>query len=138
MKVKNILEFKGTTLYQTSPETNLITAIDSLNYYSVGALMVMESDKMKGIITERDILGAITKYKADILKLKVSDLMTQTLITCKASDSVEKIMDIMTNNHIRHVPVLEDKKLIGIISIGDIVEAILHRRNRTNAETSYS
>jgi CBS domain-containing protein len=66
----------------------------------VGALIVMESDRMKGIITERDILGAISQHKADILKLKVSDLMTRSLITCNANDSLEKIMDIMTNSHI--------------------------------------
>jgi CBS domain-containing protein len=134
MKVKNILDFKGTTLYQTSPGINLITAIDSLNYYNVGALIVMESDKMKGIITERDILGAISKHKADILKLKVSDLMTRSLITCNANDSLEKIMDIMTNSRIRHVPVLDDNKLVGIISIGDIVEAMLHHRNKKSSK----
>jgi CBS domain-containing protein len=133
MKVTNILDYKGTTLYKTSPETNLITAIDSLNYYHVGALMVMESDKIRGIITERDILGAISKYKSDILKLKVSDLMTRSLITCTVDDDLEKVMDIMTNSHIRHVPVLEDKKLVGIISIGDIVEALLHHRNRAKS-----
>ena len=134
MKVKNILEYKGSALYKTSPETNLITAIDSLNYYNVGALMVMESDKMKGIITERDILGAVSKFKADILKLKVSELMTSKLVTCQINDSLEKVMDVMTNSHIIHVPVVEDGKLVGIISIGDIVEALLHQRSRTRSK----
>jgi CBS domain-containing protein len=130
MTVKKVLNFKGNALYKTSSDTNLLTAIDSLNYYNVGALMVMEDDGIEGIITERDILRALSKHKGDLLNLSVSDIMTTDLITCDVNDSLETLMDIMTESHIRHLPVLEAGNLVGIISIGDIVESLLHQRER--------
>ena len=130
MTVKKVLNFKGNALYKTSSDTSLLTAIDSLNYYNVGALMVMEDNRIEGIITERDILRALSKHKGELLNLSVSDIMTTDLITCDVNDSLETLMDMMTESHIRHLPVLEAGNLVGIISIGDIVESLLHRRER--------
>ena len=134
MTVKKVLNFKGNALYKTSSDTNLLTAIDTLNYYHVGALMVLDNGKIEGIITERDILGALSKYKGELLNLTVSDIMTTQLITCDVNDSLEKLMDIMTESHIRHLPVLDTGNLVGIVSIGDIVEALLHQREREKAQ----
>ena len=134
MTVKKVLNFKGNALYKTSSDTNLLTAIDSLNYYNVGALMVMNDEGIEGIVTERDILRALSKHKGELLNLSVSDIMTTDLITCDVNDSLESLMDIMTDSHIRHLPVLEAGNLVGIISIGDIVEALLHRREREKTQ----
>ncbi|UCF65724.1 MAG: CBS domain-containing protein [bacterium] len=130
MKVKDVIEYKGNTVYRTTSDTKLLTAIDSLNYYHIGALLVMDGSKMIGIVTERDILNALSKFKDGILKLKVADVMTTSLITCSASDSIESVMEKMTNHHIRHLPVFESKKLVGIVSIGDMVHALMERREK--------
>ncbi len=130
MKVKDVIEYKGNTVYRTTSDTKLLTAIDSLNYYHIGALLVMDGLKMIGIVTERDILNALSKFKDGILKLKVADVMTTSLITCSASDSIESVMEKMTNHHIRHLPVFESKKLVGIVSIGDMVHALMERREK--------
>ena len=130
MKVKDVIEYKGTTVYRTTSGTKLLAAIDSLNYYHIGALLVMDGVKLIGIVTERDILNALTKFKDEILKLKVSDVMTTSLITCSAADSIESVMEKMTYHHIRHLPVFESKKLVGIVSIGDMVHALMEMREK--------
>ena len=130
MKVKEVLSYKGSTVYRTTANTQLLAAIDSLNYYHIGALLVMDGLNLKGIITERDILTAFSKYKDGILKLKVSDIMTTKLITCNADDSIEDVMGKMTHHHIRHLPVFESDKLIGIISIGDLVHAVVQVKEK--------
>jgi len=130
VKVKDVIEYKGTTVYRTTSGTKLLAAIDSLNYYHIGALLVMDGVKLIGIVTERDILNALTKFKDEILKLKVSDVMTTSLITCSAADSIESVMEKMTYHHIRHLPVFESKKLVGIVSIGDMVHALMEMREK--------
>lgn len=130
MKVKEVLSYKGSTVYRTTPDTTLLAAIDSLNYYSIGALLVMDGPHLKGIMTERDILKALSKSKDGIVKLKVSDIMTTSLITCNSDDSIEGVMEKMTHNHIRHLPVFESEKLMGIVSIGDMVYAIGHVKEK--------
>ena len=130
MKVKEVLSYKGSTVYRTTANTQLLAAIDSLNYYHIGALLVMDGTSLKGILTERDILKALSKYKDGILKLKVSDIMTTALISCNSDDSIEDVMEKMTRQHIRHLPVFESDKLMGIISIGDLVHAVLHVKEK--------
>jgi CBS domain-containing protein len=130
VKVKEVIEYKGKTVYRTTSGTKLLAAIDSLNYYHIGALLVMDGVKLIGIVTERDILNALTKFKDDILKLKVSDVMTTSLINCSAADSIESVMEKMTYHHIRHLPVFESKKLVGIVSIGDMVHALMEMREK--------
>lgn len=130
MKVKEVLSYKGSTVYRTTADTTLLAAIDSLNYYSIGALLVMDGSQLKGIVTERDILKALSKSKDGIVKLKVSDIMTTSLISCNSADSIESVMEKMTQNHIRHLPVFESDKLTGIVSIGDMVHAIGHVKEK--------
>jgi len=130
LKVKEVLSYKGSTVYRTTADTKLLAAIDSLNYYHIGALLVMDGPKLKGIMTERDILKALSKFKDGILKLKVSDIMTTPLISCNSDDSIEDVMGKMTQHHIRHLPVFESDKLMGIISIGDLVHAVVHVKEK--------
>ena len=130
MNVKDVLSYKGSTVYRTTAGTNLLAAIDSLNYYHIGALLVMDGPNIRGIVTERDLLRTLSKFKDSILKLKVSDIMTTSLITCDSNDSIESVMEKMTLHHIRHLPVFESDKLIGIVSIGDMVHAVVHVREK--------
>ena len=130
MKVKDVLSYKGSTVYRTTADTKLLAAIDSLNYYHIGALLVMDGSNLKGIVTERDLLKAFSKFKDGILKLKVSDIMTTSLISCNSDDSIEDVMEKMTRHHIRHLPVFESDNLMGMISIGDLVHAVVHVKEK--------
>jgi CBS domain-containing protein len=125
MLVRDILRYKDNKIHFTTKDTSLSKAIDMLNYYNVGALLVLDNKKLKGIVTERDILHALSKYAGKFFELKVQDIMTTKLLTCKASDELKSVMAIMTEKHIRHLPVLEEKIPVGIISIGDVVKGQL-------------
>jgi CBS domain-containing protein len=128
LKIKEVLAYKGTAVYRTTADTKLLAAIDSLNYYHIGALLVFDGTKLRGIVTERDILKTLSKYKDGILKLNVSDIMTTSLITCDSNDTIRSVMEKMTYNHIRHMPVFESDKLIGIVSIGDMIYAVMQAK----------
>jgi CBS domain-containing protein len=125
MLVRDILRYKDNKIHFTSQDTPLPKAIDMLNYYNVGALLVLEDKKLKGIITERDVLHALSKYAGKFFELQVRDIMTTKLHTCKAEDDLESVMSVMTEKHIRHLPVMEDKIPVGVISIGDLIKSQL-------------
>jgi CBS domain-containing protein len=94
--------------------------------HNIGSLMVCEEAdcrRMLGIITERDILRALAAHRGSLETIEVADIMTTNVITGTPADSVEDIMGVMTDNRIRHLPILENEELVGIISIGDIVKA---------------
>ena len=92
--------------------------------HNIGAVLIVDHDKkLQGIISERDIVHAIAKSGASILSCPVSDIMSKQLITCMPHDNINKIMNIISQNRIRHLPVVNDKEqLIGIVSIGDVVK----------------
>lgn len=125
MKVADLLSKKESTIHHIPSETKLLEAIKKLNKNNVGALLVLDNEKLSGVITERDILHALENK--DINKLKVKDIMTTSLITCTKKDPIENVMSVMTVNHIRHLPILENDVLIGIISIGDVVKTLLQK-----------
>lgn len=131
MKVNDLLSIKDSTIHHTAPNTKLLDAIQKLNKNNIGALLVIENEKLAGIITERDVLHAVENK--DINKLKVEDIMTKKLLTGTKEDTIDDVMNVMTVNHIRHLPILENDVLIGIISIGDIVKTQL-QRSKAEAE----
>ncbi len=108
------------------PETIVPEAATILKEEHIGALMVTGNDgALTGIISERDIVRAIPEYGADVLSLSVAHLMTRSVVTCGPDARVHEIMRKMTERHFRHLPVLENGKLIGMISIGDVVKSRL-------------
>jgi CBS domain-containing protein len=106
-------------------ETTVQEAAEILQQEHIGALMIMRDGALIGIMSERDIVRAIPKYGADFLSLTVEQLMTRSVVTCGPHARVHQIMQKMTEKHFRHMPVLEDGKLIGMISIGDVVKTRL-------------
>jgi CBS domain-containing protein len=106
-------------------ETTVQEAAEILQQEHIGALMIMRDGALIGIMSERDIVRAIPKYGADFLSLTVEQLMTRSVVTCGPDARVHQIMQKMTEGHFRHMPVLEDGKLIGMISIGDVVKTRL-------------
>ncbi len=123
MYVESILKAKGGEVVAVAPSDTIAVATQTLNEKGIGAVLVREtSDKIVGIVSERDIVRGIARHKGSCLDMKVSDLMTSPVISCQPDDSIDKIMQLMTDRRIRHLPVMQDGDLLGIISIGDVVK----------------
>ena len=123
MKVDAILKAKGGTIVTTRPETALATAIHRLRLERIGALVVTSDGATPlGIVSERDIVYGLAERGAELLDLTVGDVMMREVITCTPQDSIKQVMAKMTRGRIRHLPVLENGRLCGIVSIGDVVK----------------
>ncbi len=139
MTIKRILKSKGTDAPIVPPSARIHEVIDALELEDVGALVISADGKnIDGIITERDVVRGLQKYGADVLEHTVSDLMTTDVITCTADDAVIGVMALMDDRNIRHVPVVDNGKLAGIVSIMDIVKLRLNEvQNEAEAMRSY-
>lgn len=133
MKVNDLLARKNPTIHNTTPDTPLREAIEKLNQHNIGALLVMSGEKLAGIITERDVLHAAAEQCSKLDTLRVQDVMTSHLITCGRNETIDNVMELMTTNRIRHLPIMEKDDLVGIISIGDVVKAQL-QKSKAEAE----
>lgn len=130
MVLQEILRRKGSQVHSISPDATLDQVVRKLVENNVGSLVVCQpaadggaSGTLVGIITERDILRACAAGRESLSTVKVSDVMTHDLMTGTPDDSIEETMGLMTERRIRHLPILVDDRLAGIISIGDVVKA---------------
>jgi CBS domain-containing protein len=124
MRVSNLLATKGHDVATISQERSVADAIAMLKERGIGALIVTgPTTPLVGILSERDVVRSIADRGADALSLLVSDLMTTDVTTCDESTSVTDLMGLMTDRRIRHVPVVQEGKLAGMVSIGDVVKA---------------
>src|SRR6266481_3584479 len=122
MTVRTILDTKGHQIESVEPEAKLATAIKILGERKIGAVMVMSQGGVEGILSERDIVRVLGERGAAVLEEPVSAVMTRKVVSCKQADTVSAIMEMMTSGKFRHLPVIEDGKVVGLISIGDIVK----------------
>jgi CBS domain-containing protein len=122
MTVRAILDLKGSHVVCVSPDIKLTEAVKVLAERGIGALLVLQGERIDGILSERDVVQALGRSGPDIMDAPVGDVMTRMLVTCKGSDTVAAIMEVMTERKIRHLPVVEDGDLAGLISIGDVVK----------------
>ena len=123
MLVSDILGEKGRQVHTCSPDDTLSDAIDMLVGHNIGSLVVCQDGEMVGIITERDILRACATVRESLSFIRVQDRMTRCPVVAAPTDEVAGTMGILTERRIRHLPVVEHGKLVGIISIGDVVKA---------------
>ncbi len=126
MTLKEILRQKGTEVYSITPDETVADAVQSLVDHNCGSLLVIDPKSgrpMAGIITERDILRVTAAKVGPLDQIKVKEVMTVDVTTGTLSDSVDDVMGLMTEQRIRHLPIVEDDELKGIISIGDVVKA---------------
>jgi CBS domain-containing protein len=123
MLVRDILLGKGRMVHTCAPGDSLADVVDLLVGHNIGSLVVMERDEMVGIITERDILRATAATRGPLAGLHVRDRMTRLPVVISPHDPVADAMCVMTERRIRHLPVVEQGQLVGIISIGDTVKA---------------
>ena len=126
MNVHTILRNKGKSVVTIHPDATVERAVAVLRLRGIGALVVSDDgETVAGILSERDIVEAMGRYGSDLLAVSVSEVMSCPVVTCDPSDSVAELMAEMTNRRIRHFPVVNDGKLCGIISIGDVVKSRL-------------
>ena len=127
MIVQDLLKAKETQdVATTTAERTIAEAAEHLHRRRIGALVVVDGRRrIAGILSERDIVRGLAQRGAEVVKLKVADLMTSAVLTCHPNDSLQTLMATMTANRVRHLPVEDDHQLTGIITIGDVVKARL-------------
>jgi len=134
MTVKAILAAKGADVFSIDPTAILDTAVKTLGKHKIGALLVLGPDRrLIGILSERDIVRAIGERGAEVLAQPLSQIMTRKVVTCGQAETVGNIMERMTTGKFRHLPVIEQDQVVGIISIGDVVKYRLHEMERESA-----
>jgi CBS domain-containing protein len=127
MIVKDILAAKGDDVVTISPTANLADAAAVLANRHIGALVVTGAgDRLVGIVSERDVVRQLAAHGTKALEMPLTDVMTRKVATCLISDTVSSIMERMTSGKFRHIPVVDGERMIGIISIGDVVKLRLH------------
>jgi CBS domain-containing protein len=123
--VREILQSKGHNVWCIRPEAFVFDAVKMMSEKSVGALLVMEGEKMVGIITERDYARKVILAGKSSKQAQVKDIMTQRVLWVAPERTIEECMALMTDKKVRHLPVVENTKVVGIVSIGDLVKAII-------------
>ena len=122
MTVRAVLESKGDNIVTVAPTATVRAAVKLLSERRIGAVLVMAGAQIAGILSERDIVRVLGERGAAILDEKVEQVMTRKVITCRPADTVAAIMEKMTEGKFRHLPVVEESKVVGLISIGDVVK----------------
>ncbi len=122
MTVRSILDSKGHQVLSVEPDAKLAAAVKILGEKKIGAVLVMSQGRIEGILSERDIVRVLSERGAHVLEEPVNGVMTRKVVSCRQSDTVAGIMEMMTLGKFRHLPVVEDGKVVGLISIGDIVK----------------
>ena len=132
MSVESILNQKGTDVATIAPDVSIKRAADWLRAKNIGALVVTTDGTVLGLISEREIVHAMSRHGAAATSMPVSEIMRRGVITVSPAETVAHVMNLMTRHRVRHMPVLRDGKLAGIISIGDVVK---HRLDDLELET---
>jgi len=123
--VNQLLNAKHSEIFSVTPDSLVIDAIKMMNEKEVGALLVMENNKLAGILSERDYTRKVILKKRSSSDTRVCEIMTSDLKTVNPSQTIDECMIIMSKNHIRHLPVVSDDKTVGILSIMDVVKNII-------------
>jgi CBS domain-containing protein len=123
MLIRHILAGKGSDVVTTRPDATVTEVAKLLKAKRIGAVVVTDADEeLCGIISERDLACGLADHGANLLRMRVADVMTSEISTCSPNDGIDRLMRQMTEGRFRHLPVVEDGRMIGIISIGDVVK----------------
>jgi len=123
--VRDLLKMKGDKVFSVSPDTSVIETIKIMAEKRIGDLLVLEGDQIAGIVSERDFVREIARENVCHLNEPVRDVMTKEVFTVHPSQTIKDCMQMMTEKHIRHLPVVEDDQVVGLISIGDVIKGII-------------
>ncbi|MBI9046811.1 MAG: CBS domain-containing protein [Anaerolineaceae bacterium] len=132
--IRGILQVKGTDIWAIQPDKTVFDALRIMADKDVGALLVMEDEKLLGILSERDYARKIILLGKASVDTPVKEIMTEEVFTVHPEQTIYECLEIMVDNHFRHLPVVQEGKVIGVISIGDVVNAIIHRQQKSIRE----
>ena len=125
ISIRQLLKGKEPEVWSISPESSVYEALQLLAENNIGALLVLRNGQLVGVVSERDYARKVVLFGKTSMKTPVQEIMTAEVVTVGSENTVEEAMTIMTDKHIRHLPVLEGEKIIGVVSIGDLVKAII-------------
>lgn len=123
MRIADILRSKGPAVATVTRTTTVAALLADLAVHDIGSMVVIDADGVVGIVSERDVVRRLHQYGSDLLRRPVADVMNALVVTCGPDDRVDDLAILMTNNRVRHVPVLDNGRLAGIVSIGDVVKS---------------
>ncbi|HEX3781820.1 MAG TPA: CBS domain-containing protein [Pseudonocardiaceae bacterium] len=123
MRISDLLRDKGSAVATIAPTATVTELLGVLHDHNIGATVVTDGHTVVGIVSERDIVRRLRERGADLLAVTVGEIMTSNVVTCNPQDTVDSLAETMTQRRIRHMPVLSDGRLVGIVSIGDVVKS---------------
>jgi CBS domain-containing protein len=126
--VSNVIQAKGDSLIFVTPETTVFQSLQLMSEKNIGALLVMDQQTLVGIFSERDYARKVVLKNKSSREIPIGEIMTENPLTVTLAHTIEDCMWLMTNRHIRHLPVVDNEKIIGIISIGDVVKYIIEEQ----------
>lgn len=126
--VKQLLTSKNDNVWSVGPTTSITDACKLMAEQKIGALVVVENNKVVGIVSERDFVHKVLSKQISIYELTVGDVMTPSIVSIHPEYSVEECMVLMTENHLRHLPVLDNEHVVGVISIRDVVKEVVEEK----------
>jgi CBS domain-containing protein len=126
-----LLKHKGRDIYSVPPDAPVLDAIKLMAERSVGALLVMQNDRLVGVLSERDYARKVILKGRSSSQTLVSQIMSSPVLTASPDQSVNDCMRVMTDNRVRHLPVVEGERVIGVLSIGDLVRAVVEEQQQT-------
>jgi CBS domain-containing protein len=129
--VRQLLDRKGRAIFSIGPEDPVLEAIQLMADHHVGALLVMKADELAGIISERDYARKVILRGRSSAETPVWQIMTSPVITVSLGNTVQECMELMTSKRLRHLPVVEGGRVVGIVSIGDLVKAVMEEQQQT-------
>lgn len=123
--VRDMIRKKGSEIFTVAPEATVLEALDSMAKHNIGALLVMTGDEINGIVSERDCIRKVDVVGRNAKATKISEIMTSNVITVEADQPLEECMGLMIDRNIRHLPVCEGKKLLGVVSVRDVLKEVI-------------
>lgn len=132
MRISDVLRSKGSDVITIDPDRTVLEVVQTLVRHNIGATVVVEGGRPVGIVSERDILRLTARAPDGLGTVTARSLMTMDLVTSSPDDELDHVMHLMTNHRVRHLPILEDGRLVGIVSIGDIVNRLRSDIEETN------
>lgn len=130
MRIADVLRTKGSAVATITPETSVSGLLNELSLHNIGAMVVVSPDGVIGIVSERDVVRNLHERGAELLRMPVAEIMTTMVATCTPNDTVDHLSALMTNKRVRHIPVMDNGRLVGIVSIGDIVKQRMEELER--------
>jgi CBS domain-containing protein len=134
MNISDILRHKGSDVITIAPSETVSSLLAQLAEHNVGALLVHDGSEVVGVVSERDIVRRIAERGAALLDAAVEEIMTSVVVSCTSKDSIDSVAESMTERRVRHMPVIDNGELVGIVSIGDVVSSRIRQLEKDRGQ----